>query len=107
VAIFGPKMDETTGNWIKLHNEELHNLYSSRSIIRTIKSRRMRGSRHVAGMGGKRNAYRILVGKVEGKKPLGRPRSRWEYNIQIDLSEVEWGMVWTGFFWLRIGTMSG
>jgi hypothetical protein len=79
-----------TGDWRKLHNEELHNLYSSPNIIRTIKSRRMRWAGHVALMGEKRNAYRILVGKPEGKRPLGRPRSRWVGNIKIDLREIGW-----------------
>jgi hypothetical protein len=75
------KRDEVIGGWRKLHNEELHNLYCLPSIIRIIKSRRMRWAGHVARMGVKRNAYRILVGKPEGKRPLGRPRRRWEdYN---------------------------
>jgi hypothetical protein len=74
--IFGPKRDEVTGGWRKLHDEELHNMYSSPSIIRMIKSRRMRWVGHVAQMGKKRNACRILVGKPEGKRPLGRPRCR-------------------------------
>jgi hypothetical protein len=69
------------GGWRKLHNEELHNLYSSPDMIRMIKSRRMRWAGHVARMGGKRNAYRILVGKPEGKRLLGRPRRRWVSNI--------------------------
>jgi hypothetical protein len=69
-GIFGPKRDEVTGGWRKLHNEELHNLYSSPSIVREIKSRRLRWSGHVARMGAKRNAYRILVGNPEGKRPL-------------------------------------
>jgi hypothetical protein len=77
-----------TGGWRKLHNEELHNLYFSPCVIRMINSRRMRWVRHVARMGGKRNAYRILVGKPEGKIPLGRPRSRWVDNIKIDLREL-------------------
>jgi hypothetical protein len=72
--IFGPKRDEVTGDWRKLHNEEFHNLYSSLNIIRMIKSGRMRWAWHVARMGETRNAYRILVGKAEGKRPLGRPR---------------------------------
>jgi hypothetical protein len=72
----------------KLHNEELHNLYFSPSIIRIIKSRRMRWAGHVARMGEKRNSYRILVGKPEGKRPLGRPRRRWEDNIRMDLREI-------------------
>jgi hypothetical protein len=88
--IFGPKRDEVTGEWRKLHNEELHNLYSSPNIIRMIKSRRMRRAGHVARMGEKRNAYRILVGKPEGRRPLGRPRSRWGDNIKIDLREMGW-----------------
>jgi hypothetical protein len=74
--IFGPKRDEVTGDWRKLHNEELYKLYSSTNIIRMIKSRRMRWAGHVERMGAKRNACRILVGKPEGKRPLGRPRRR-------------------------------
>jgi hypothetical protein len=88
--IFGPKRDEVTGGWRKLHNEELHNLCSSTSIIRMIKSRRMRWAGHVARMGEKRTAYRRLVGNPEGKRPLGRPRRRWVDNIKIDLREIGW-----------------
>jgi hypothetical protein len=73
------------GGWRKLHNEDVHNLYSSPSIIRMIKSRRLRWAGHVARMGEKRNAYRILVGMPEGKRPLGRPRRRWVGNIKMDL----------------------
>jgi hypothetical protein len=76
-----------------LHNEELHNLYSSPNIIRTIKSRRMRWAGHVARMGERRNAYRILVGKPEGRRSLGRPRRRWVDNIKIDLREIRWNSV--------------
>jgi hypothetical protein len=83
-SIFRPKRDELTGGWRKLHNEELHNLYSSPSIIRMIESRRMRWARHVAWMAEKRNAYRILVGNPEGKRSLGRPRRRWVYIIKMD-----------------------
>jgi hypothetical protein len=83
-TIFGPKRDEVTGNWRKLHNEELHNLYSSPNIIRVIKPG------HVARMGEKRNAYRTLVGKPERKRPRGRPRRRWVDNIEMDLREIEW-----------------
>jgi hypothetical protein len=86
--IFGPMRDEVTGEWRKLHNEELRDLYSSPSIIRIIKSRRMRWAGHVARMCEKRNAYRILVGKPEGKRPLGKPRRRWVDNIRLDLGEV-------------------
>jgi hypothetical protein len=78
------KRDEVIGGWRKLHNEDLHNLYSSPSIIRIIKSRRVRRVGHVARMGEKRNAYRIFVGKSEGMRPLGRPRRRWENNIKMD-----------------------
>jgi hypothetical protein len=86
-----------TGEWRKLHNEELCDLYSSPSIIRIIKSRRMRWAGHVARMGEKRNAYRLLVGKPEGKRPLGRPRRRWVDNISMDLGEAGCGGVdWTG-----------
>jgi hypothetical protein len=84
--IFGPKRDEVTGEWRKLHNEELHDLYSSPSIISIINSRRMRWAGHVARMGEKRNAYRLLVGKPEGRKPLGRPQRRWLDNIRMDLA---------------------
>jgi hypothetical protein len=83
--IFGPKKDEVTGDWRKLHNEELHNLYSSPNIIRMIKSSRMKWAGLVARMGEKRNEYRLLVGKPEGKRQLGGPRRRWVDNINIDL----------------------
>jgi hypothetical protein len=86
--IFGQRRDEVTEDWRKLHNEELHRLYSSPSIIRMIKSRRMRWAGHVVRMVEKRNAYRILVGKPEGKRPLGRPRRRWVDNIKMDLREI-------------------
>jgi hypothetical protein len=86
--IFGPKRDGVTGGWRKLHNEELHNLYSSPSIIRFIKSRRMRWAGHVARMGEKRNVHRLLVGKPEGKRPLGRPRNTCMDNIKMDLLEI-------------------
>jgi hypothetical protein len=86
--IFGLKRDEVMGDWRKLHNEELHNLYSSPNIIRMIKSGRMRWAGHVARIGEKRKAYRILVGKPEGKRPRGRPRRRWVDNIKIN------GMDW-------------
>jgi hypothetical protein len=89
--VFGPKRDEETGEWRRLHNEELNDLYSSPNIIRVIKSRRMRWAGHVARMGEGRGAYRILVGRPEGRRPLGRPRHRWEDNIKIDLQEVGWG----------------
>jgi hypothetical protein len=86
--IFGPKRDGVTGGWRKLHSEELHNLYSSSSRIRIIKSMRVRLAGHVARMGEKRNVYRLLVGKPEGKRPLGRPRRRWIDNIRMDLLEI-------------------
>jgi hypothetical protein len=92
--IFGPKRDEVTGKWRRLHNEEL-DLYLSPNIVRVIKSRRMRWAGHVARMGEKRGAYTILVGRPEGRRPLGRPRRRWEDNIKTDLQEVGWvGMNW-------------
>jgi hypothetical protein len=97
-GIFGPKRDEVIGGWRKLHNEELHNLYCSPSIIRMIKTRRMRWAGHVVHIGGKRNAYRILVGKPEGKRPLGRPRRRREDNIRMDLREIGWG----GMDWIDL-----
>jgi hypothetical protein len=85
--IFGPRMDRITGRWRKLQNEELHNVYSWPSIIRIIKSRRMKWAGHVARMGEKSNVYRLLVGKPEGKRPLGKPRRRWIDNIKMDLLE--------------------
>jgi hypothetical protein len=92
--IFRPRRDEVTEEWRKLHNEELCDLYSSPSIIRMIMSKRTGWTGHVARMGEKRNAYRLLVGKPEGKRPLGRPRCRWVDNIKMDLLET--GLMWTG-----------
>jgi hypothetical protein len=96
--MFRPKRDEMIGSWRKVHNEELHNLYCSPSIIRIIKSRKMRWTGHVARMGEKGNAYRILVGKPEVKRALGRPRRRWENNIRMDLREIGWG----GMDWIDL-----
>jgi hypothetical protein len=96
--IFGPKKDEATGEWRRLHNEELNDLYSSPNIIQVIKSRRMRWVGRVAHMGEKRGAYRILVGRPEGRQPLGRPRHRWEDNIKVDLQDVGWG----GMDWIEL-----
>jgi hypothetical protein len=97
LRIFGPTRDGVTERWRKLHNEELHNLYSLPSIIRIIKSRRMRWADHVARMGEKRNVYRLLVGKPEGKRPLGRPRHRWMDNIKMGLLEIGLNVVdWIG-----------
>jgi hypothetical protein len=104
--IFGPKRDEVIGEWRKLHNEELHNLYSSPNIIRQMKLRQMRWVGHVAHMGEERKLYKVLVGKPEGKRPLGRPRQRWEDGIRMDLGENGLG-VWIGFDWLRIGLAAG
>jgi hypothetical protein len=83
--VFGPKRDEVTGEWRKLHNEELNDLYSSPNIIWVIKSRIMRWAGHVACMEERRGAYRVLVGKPEGKGPLRKPRNRWEDDIKMDL----------------------
>jgi hypothetical protein len=97
--IFGPKRGEMTEGWRKLHTEELRDVYSSPSthIIRIIKSRKMRWTGHVAQMGEKRNVYRLLVRKPEGKRPLGRPRRRWVDNIQMDLLEIGWSSAdWIG-----------
>jgi hypothetical protein len=94
--IFGPMRDEVTGEWRKIRKEELHDLYSSLSIIRIMKVRKMRWAEHVARMGEKRNVYRLLVGKPEGRRPLGRPRRRSLDDIRMDLVEVGWGYVdWT------------
>jgi hypothetical protein len=88
--ILGPKRGEATGEWRRLHNEELNGLYSSPNIIRVIKWRRMRWAGHVARMGEKRGAYRILVGRPEGRRPLGRPRPKLEDNIKRDLQVMGW-----------------
>jgi hypothetical protein len=101
-GISGPRRDEVTGEWRKLHSGKLHNLYSS-DIIRQIKSRRMRWAGHVAPMGEGRNVYRVLKGKPEGKRPLERS----EDGMEMDLKEIGWGCVWSGFTWLRIGTVGG
>jgi hypothetical protein len=85
--IFGPKREED-GSWRKLHNNELHNLYFSPNIVRVIKSRRMRWVGHMARMGESRGVYRVLVGRPEGKRPLGRHRRRWKDNIKTDLREM-------------------
>ena len=95
--IFGPNWDEVKGEWRILHNEELNDLYSSPNIVRVIKSRRMRWVGYVARMGEERGAYRVLVGKPERKRPMGRPRRRWVDNIRMDLQEVGCGYVdWIG-----------
>ena len=95
--IFGPRRDEVTGEWKRLHNEELNDFYCSPNMVRVIKSRRMRWAGHVARMDEERGVYRVLVGKPEGKRPLGRPKRRWEDNNRMDLQEVGCGyMDWIG-----------
>jgi hypothetical protein len=96
-TIFGPKREED-GSWRKLLNDELHDVYSSPNIVRVIKSRRMRWAGHVARIGEGRGAYRVLVGRPEGKRPLGRHRHRWEDNIKMDLREI--GI--DGANWIRL-----
>ena len=104
--MFELKRYEVTREWRKLHTEELNNLYSPPNIVRVIKSTRMRWVGHVARMGEGRGVHRGLVRKIEGRRPLGRPRRRWEDNIQMDLQEVGC-RAWTGLIWLRIGTGGG
>ena len=89
--IFGPRRDKVTGEWRRLHNEELNDMYCSPNIVRVIKSRRIRWAGHVARMGEERGVYRVLVGKPEGRRPLGRPRRRWVDNIRMDLKDVGCG----------------
>jgi hypothetical protein len=101
----GPKRDEVTGEWKKLHTEELH-LYCSPNIVRVIKSRRMRRAGHVARLGEGRGEYRVMVGKPEGKRPLGRPRRRWGIKLKWIFGKWVVG-IWTGSSWLRIGTGGG
>jgi hypothetical protein len=101
--VFGPKRDDVTGEWRRLHKEELNDLYASLNIVWVIKLRQMRCAGHVAHMGEMRGIYRVLVGKPEGKRPLGRGVDN---NIKMDLQEVGCG-AWTGLIWLRIGTGGG
>ena len=105
-SVFGPKRDEVTGEWRKLHNGELSDLYCLPNIFRVVKSRRMRWAGHVARMGEGRGEHRVLMGKPEGKRPLERPRRRCEDNIKMDLQDVG-GVVGTGWRWFRIGTGGG
>jgi hypothetical protein len=93
-----PISEALVGDWTRLHNEELHNLYASRTIIRVIKSRKMRWADHVAPLGEMENAYKIFVGKSEGNKALGRPMLRWKLNIEMDLR----GMGWKGVVWMHL-----
>jgi hypothetical protein len=104
--IFGPKRDKATGDWRRLHNEELNDLYSSPNIVRVIKSRRLRWAGHVVRMGEGGAAYKVLVVRPEGRRPLGRPRRRWEDNIKMGLREVG-GRASIGLSWLRIETGGG
>jgi hypothetical protein len=98
LRISGPKRDKVTGDWRRLHNEEFHDLYSSPNIICVIKSRRLRWAGHIVCMKEKRNAYRVLLRKPEGNRPLGRPWHRWEDNIKVDLKVI----VWEGMEWINL-----
>jgi len=111
-TIFGPRKDEVTGDWRRLYNEELNDLYSSPNFVRVIKSRRMRWAGYVARMGEERVVYRVLVGKPEGRRQLGIPRRRWADNIRMDLQEVGYGyMDWIGLtpnrdmWWTLVGSV--
>jgi len=100
------KRDEVTGEWRKLHNEELSDLYFFPNIVRVVKSRRMRWAGHVVRMGKGRGVHRVLVGKPEGKSPLGRPRHRWRITLRWIFRKWE-GVVQTGWSWFRIGRGGG
>jgi hypothetical protein len=97
LRIFGPEREED-GSWRKLHNDELHSLYSSPNIVRVIKSRKLKWAGHVNRMGEGRGVYRVLIGRYEWKRPLGRPRRRWEDNIKLGLREK----VFDGANWIRL-----
>jgi hypothetical protein len=88
--VFGPKMDEVTGEWRELHSDDLNDLCCSLNVIRVIKSRRMKWAGHVARIGERKDVYRVLVGKPEGKRPLGRSKHRWEDNIKNEMGELDW-----------------
>jgi hypothetical protein len=103
--IIGPKREKVTGDWRRLHNEELYALYFTPNIIRVMKSTRLKWAGHVARVEESRGAYRVLMGKPEGRRPLGRPRYRWEDNIKTDLKLV--GCTWTGLFRLGIRQVAG
>jgi hypothetical protein len=96
--IFGPKRDEATGDWRRRHNAELNDLSSSQHSIRVLKSSRLRWAGHAARVGEGRGAYQSLVGRPEGRRPLGRPRRRWEDNIKMEIREVGWG----GMNWIEL-----
>jgi len=98
VCVCAPRWDEITGEWRKLHNEELNDPYSSPNIVRVINSRKMIWAEYVARVGERRGVYRVLVGKPEGERPLGIPRRRWEDNIKMDLQEVRCG----GMYWFEL-----
>jgi len=104
--VFGSTRDKVTGEWRKLHNEELSDCYSLPNIVRVVNSRRMRWAGHVACVGEGKGVHRVLVGKPEGKRPMGRPRRRLEVNIKWIFRKCE-GVVGTGWSWLRIGTSGG
>jgi len=104
--IFWPRRDEVAREWRKLRNEELNDMYCSPNIFRVIKSRRIRWAVNVTRLGDRRGVFSVLVGKPEGKRPLGRPRRRWEDSVKMDLQEV-WCGIWTGSSWLRIGAGAG
>jgi len=104
--IFRPRRDEVTGEWRRLHNEELNDIYSSPNIVWVIKSRRMRCAGHVARMGDEIVVYRVLLGKPEGRRPMGKPKRRW-WIILVWISR-RWDVgIWTGLGWPKIGTVGG
>jgi hypothetical protein len=102
LRIFGPKRDKVTGEWSRLHNVELNDLYCSPTIVRVIKSI-IRWTGHVTRMGERRGIYRVLVGKPEGKTPLGSPRCRWEDNVKLDIQKVGCG----GIDWIELAWETG
>jgi len=105
--IFGPKRDNVTWKWRRPNNEKMFDLYSLLNVIRVVESKRFMWAVHVTVIGDRKDTHMVLVGKPEGKGPLGRPRHRQEYSMKMYVQEVGWGSMWSGLIWLRMETGGG